>query len=276
MTTYLVYALIHGFTQILPVGGDAHLMLISHFLGWPHPEGFFLGGLFFATTLALLVYFRHDWASIFSSFLQVIIYRKRPMTLDERLLFFLTLVSIFPAVIWTNFREPIAEFFVDPIWTALSVAVFTVPLWIVDYTGRKTKGMFDWNWVDCIWVGIGECLLFIPGCGPLFGCVMMALFRNYSREAALKFSFYSVTPVMGAWAYSLLHDFSFKLAAPVPGMSWLTFVVACLVAFFASLLAVGGLMGHIQRRGLNQYVAYRFIIGIAGALVIWLKARQMI
>ncbi|MGZ3697932.1 MAG: undecaprenyl-diphosphate phosphatase, partial [Bdellovibrionota bacterium] len=87
MSTFqaIVYGIIHGFTEFLPVSSSAHQSLVPFLLGWQAPNGPLFGAFAIGTFAALMVYFRHDWASMISCFIQVILFRKRPMTLDERL-----------------------------------------------------------------------------------------------------------------------------------------------------------------------------------------------
>src|SRR4051812_7555339 len=117
MTTFqaILYAIIHGFSDFLPVSATAHHKLVAYLVGWPEPAGPMIGALSLGSLLALLVYFRHDWASMISCFLQVILFRKKPMTLDERLPLFLTL-STLPAVAgWYYFGDSVEQM----AWTPL-------------------------------------------------------------------------------------------------------------------------------------------------------------
>src|SRR4051794_37293269 len=112
MTTFqaIVYGIIHGFTEFLPISARAHQILIPYILSWPEPTGVFGGALALGAFLAVLIYFRHDWASIISSFIQVIIFRKRPMTLDERLPLFIFVSSIPTGAAWYYFHETLPDF----------------------------------------------------------------------------------------------------------------------------------------------------------------------
>src|SRR3989338_6596286 len=102
MTTFegIIYGIVHGITDFLPLGGNGHDILIPAVTGLHAPTGAALGAISLGSLLALLIYFRHDWASMISSFLQVVIFRKYPMTLDERLPFFIIEATIPVAASW--------------------------------------------------------------------------------------------------------------------------------------------------------------------------------
>jgi undecaprenyl-diphosphatase len=279
MTTFqaIIYAIIHGFSTFLPIGAEAHHSALAYFFGWQLPTGPFLGALSLGALLALLVYFRHDWASMISSILQVILFRKKPMTLDERMPFFIVIASIPGAAAWyytSRYPSPIE---LTPLLLAGGLALFSVPLGFSDFMSRRNKNMYDWNWLDSLWVGICEALVFIPGvgrgCGRATGALTGGLLRNYSREAAAKFMLFAGLPAIVAATIGGLHGMHLHDAMPMPQVSWFTFCVTVLVSLFASLLAIGGLMKHVQRKGFSGYVIYRLLLAVAIVVVYWTRNR---
>ena len=129
-------------------------------------------------------------------------------------------------------------------------------------------------WLDALLVGISGLLMFIPGFGKPEALMPGALIRNFNREAAAKFAFYAMFPILLVSSYLHLREVSFHLhGAPSPDLSWMSFGVAFVVSFLSGLLAIGGLMKHIQRNGFGQYAVYRLIVaGVTGA-VFWFRNR---
>jgi undecaprenyl-diphosphatase len=274
MTTFqaIVFGIIHGLTEFFPVSSSAHAILVPYVLNWPEPTEALSGALALGALLALLIHFRHDWASIISCFLQVVIFRKKPMTLDERLPIFLAITSAPLAIVWYYFHEKLAEISWSPLTVALTLVAFGVPLWLSESMSRKNKNMFDWNWLDALLVGLAQAFTVIPGCGRMAAQLPGAYSRNYSREAAVKYCFYATAPVLLATAIASLRHLDFHAGRPAPDMTWMTFCVAALVTLFSGLLAIGGLMRHIQRKGMGQYVTYRVVVGIAVAIFYWIRS----
>jgi undecaprenyl-diphosphatase len=276
MTTFqsIIYGIIHGFTVFLPVSSSAHQALIPYLLGWPDPSGAFNAALSLGAALSLFVYFRHDWASIISGFLQVIIYRKRPMTLDERLPLFMFATGVPLAIAWFYLHSIAADFeWTPPIISGILIAGGILIL-LTDRHSRKNKGMFDWNWLDCLIVGIFGILFLVPGGGIAGGMMSGALSRNYNREAAAKYTFFAMFPILALSAYvHFKTDVQLHVGAPAPDLSWLSFTIAALVTFLTGLLAVGGVMKHVLKKSFGHYAVYRFLLAGATLAVFWMRSR---
>jgi undecaprenyl-diphosphatase len=276
MTTFqaIIYAIVHGFSEFLPIGSHAHHILVPYIIGWQQPTGALLGALSLGSFLALIVFFRHDWASMISCLLQVIIYRKRPMTLDERLPLFLGVTTV-PVIFATYyFHERIHSLQWAPTQVAALLAVTSLPLWVMDYMGRKTKGMFDWNWGDAAIVGFIQATAIVPGWDHLSGALVAALFLNYRREAAVKYAYFAATPFLLGRTLKYLEGVSFSMPAPMPDVSWLSFGIALIVSFITALLVIGGFLKQIQNKGMSQYVTYRWVLAIVVCALFWFRSRS--
>ncbi|MEK6579787.1 MAG: undecaprenyl-diphosphate phosphatase, partial [Bdellovibrionota bacterium] len=147
MTTFqaIILGIIGGFSEFLPVGAGLHHKIAPFFLGWPELTGPALGAVALGTFLSAMIYYRHDWASILSSLLQVILFRKKPMTLDERLPFFLfltTLPTLAARVYLTDLLPP--QLLTNMLVSAIILGLFALPLLFLDSWSRKNRGMFDW------------------------------------------------------------------------------------------------------------------------------------
>lgn len=276
MTTFqaIVYGILHGFTEFLPVSAAAHRILLAYITGWQEPTGAFLGALSLGSTLALLTYFIHDWSAMISCFIQVIIFRKKPMTLDERLPLFLMLATLPIGVVWYySHDELLSHLDSSPVMVAASLAGFGLLLGFAEHMSRKNKNMYDWNWLDALIVGVLEVAALIPGCGRSGSTMAAGLFRNYSREAAAKFGFYAAVPVLAASTLVHLRGLSIHSPAPMADVSWLSFYVALVVAFLSSLLGIGAFMKHIQRKGMGQYVTWRIVVAVGVGGLYWFRNR---
>jgi undecaprenyl-diphosphatase len=273
MTTFqaVIYALTSGMSHFLPISVQAHEVLIAYLTGWPSPTGAFLGILSLGAFLSAFVYFRHDWASMISSGLQVILFRRRPMMMDERLPFFIIATLIPPSIARYYFSLHPLELSSSLIWVGSIFAASGLALLLFDFLGRKTKGMYDWKWSDAIILGLVQCTFVLPGWDPLSALLVASLFLNYKREPAAKYAYFCLTPIYLYDAVSQLGSLDFHQSSAMPELSWLSFGAGFLVSFFVGLLAIGGFMKHVQTRGLGQYVFYRWILSIGVMATYWIR-----
>lgn len=68
----VVYGIVQGLTEFLPISSNAHLRLTPLLFGWDEPaETFtaFTAVIQLGTTLAVLIYFRNDLRAAFSGWL---------------------------------------------------------------------------------------------------------------------------------------------------------------------------------------------------------------
>jgi undecaprenyl-diphosphatase len=277
MTTLpsIIYAIIHGITAFWPVSDSAHQALVPYLFGGPETSGAFMAALSIGAALSLFVYFRHDWASIISGILTVVAYRRKPMTIDERMPVFMFFTGIPLGLAWLYLRPLLDGFEWSPLAIAGALAGGALLLWFADSRGRKTKRMFDWNWLDCLIVGIFGIIFIIPGAGIPLGMMSGALIRNYTREAAVKYCFFSLFPILVFSAYYHFHnDVQHGVGMPAPDLSWLSFGMATVVTFLTGLLAIGALTKHVLRKGFGQHIGYRLLLAGATVAVVWVRSRS--
>ncbi len=66
----LVYGIIQGLTEFLPISSTAHLRVIPALLGWDDPGAAFTAVIQWGTLVAVLLYFRRDIAALTVAFVQ--------------------------------------------------------------------------------------------------------------------------------------------------------------------------------------------------------------
>lgn len=276
MTTFqaIVYAILRGFTQFLPISWDAHQQLFPFITHWPAPVGAINGALSLGAFLALLIYFRHDWASQISCILQVIIFRRRPMTLDERLPLFILIATVPIIVLGPMLTDHVVHIEWTPLTISAVLAGFGLILAFSESMSRKNKGMFDWNWLDSLIVGVFQLLTVLVGVGSFGATWAAAMFRNYNREATAKFAFFALAPLLVVQTVREFEQIDFHAAQPMLDTSWLSFSVAVVVTMFTGLLVIGAFLKYIERKSIFQYVVYRWVLAAAMAALYFYRLKM--
>ena len=103
----LVLGLIQGLTEFLPISSSAHLALAPWFFGWQDPGLAFDVALHFGTLLAVLWFFRKEWAQLIAAVISIV-RKRRVETVEEKRVIFLILATI-PGAIGGLLLEEKAE-----------------------------------------------------------------------------------------------------------------------------------------------------------------------
>ena len=134
MLTYfraIVIGLLQGATELFPVSSLGHSVLVPAWLGWKDlvtaqskGESFYLAfvvALHVATAIALLVYFREDWARIIAGFFRTLRTR-RIQTPDERMAWLLVVATIPAGIMGVALEHAFRVIFAKP----LAAAIFLI------------------------------------------------------------------------------------------------------------------------------------------------------
>jgi undecaprenyl-diphosphatase len=156
----------------------------------------------------------------------------------------------------------------EPFWVAILLGAFAILLTVPESMGRKTKSMFDWTIAEAIIMGFAQLLALIPGAGRMLGILAMSQFRNFNREAVLKYSLLAGLPILTYSVTGLLREHG------TGGSDWvsiLNFGATLGVSLGVSLLTLAGFQRSFLRTGIRGQLLYRVIAG--GALAIWIWSR---
>ncbi len=259
----IVAAFIGVFAEIFPLAPGAHQSLLEFFLGWNVSSPALQGTIELGIFLSLLFALRHDLLSHISSFLQIIIYRKRPRAMDEQMPLFVLIAIIAPIAAFFLFRRMPISPLEDPYLFAGIFGLSGLPLAFFDYYTKKNKSIYDWNVLDAALVGIGSAALSIPEIGRTTGAFTLASLRGFNREGAAKFILFIATPVLGVSAW--YHLVGPGMTYTVTDFPKLYFYVVLAVSTLASSFAVHVYLNSMAKTPMLRYAIYRILI--AGAVV---------
>ena len=270
MTTFqaIIYGIVQGLTEFLPVSSTAHLILLPWVAGWPDPGLSFDVALHLGTLIALLIYFRADWIALISSALGII--RGRPQAPDARMAMQIVIATIPGAIAGALFEHKVEDALRAPQVIALMLIALALVLVVAEWMGRRKKSLDEISWGDAITVGVAQAFAIIPGVSRSGVTITAGLFRGMKRDTAARFSFYLSTPIIaGAVAKRSLEIL--KAGATIEQLT--PFIIGILASGIVGYLAIAFLMRYLQTRTTYVFVYYRIALGIAVLLAIWTGIR---
>jgi undecaprenyl-diphosphatase len=272
----VVLAIVQGLAEFIPISSSAHLILVRRFLGWnelsPAHELTFDVALHFGTLLSVLFYFRRTWIQIFRAALGGKVVRfsesnSNDVNLtaeeqkDERMLLWFMAIATIPGAIAGKLLENSAEDYFREHLVLIASALIVVALlmWWGEKVSTLTKSLTRISFADALIVGIAQAFALIPGVSRSGATITGGLFRDMTRDAAVRFSFLLSTPLIGGAV--LLKGYELHKEG-VPAGMYAPFIIGILVSGLVGYAAIAALIRYLQSNSLRVFIVYRIIVGV--------------
>ncbi len=266
----LVMGIVQGLTEFLPVSSSGHLVVVPFLLGWNDP---FLNSLAFSvmlhigTLVALLVYFRDDWARLIPAGLAAIRDRSFQSDPDRRLAGLLVASTVPAALVGLVFNDLIEDQFRQVGLVAVMLVVGGAILFVADRVGRRSRAIADITFPVAIGIGAAQALALIPGISRSGISISAGRLAGLDREAAARFAFLMATPITaGAGIFEARKLLTGEAGVQVALAPMLVGMVAALLS---GLAAIHLMLRYLRTRSLDVFVWYRFVLA-AVVIVVWL------
>ena len=260
----IIIGIVQGLTEFLPVSSSAHLVFIQNILGVQSSLAFdtflHLGSL-----LAVLWFFRADIIKMIlswiSSLSDIIHGRFREGFYDDpykRLAWYVIIATI-----------PVGlagVFFEDSVDSLFSGALY-VPAFFLFVTGtilylsqRMTSGSINFRNITgkhALFMGLGQACAILPGLSRSGTTIAAGLVAGLDKEFAAKFSFIlSIPAILGAFILQV------KDIGSAMDANFLPIFLGFVAAFISGYIAIKWMLDLIQKRNLDIFAYYCWIVGI--------------
>ena len=255
---FILYGLIQGFTEFIPVSSTAHLKVISLFLGIDDPGPSLSAIIQLGSVLALIWYFRNDFFKFKKLSLKKII----NYSLHERL-FNSIFVGTIPIILLGGFIKLFDSYFFEKILrTNLSIALVSffmaIYMYIADGEKKGSKNIKNHNYLDSFIIGLFQALSIFPGVSRSGVTISTCLLSGWERHDAAKFSFLLGIPAISfAAVVEFISSFN-----NISTSSFFPLIVGFAVTFLCSLLAIDFLLKYLSSKGLKLFIIYRVVFSV--------------
>jgi undecaprenyl-diphosphatase len=281
----VVLAIVQGLAEFIPVSSSGHLIIVRRLLGWnelsPAHELSFDVALHFGTLLSVLFYFRRTWFQIIRAALGGRVVRfsevggeDQNLTADEQreeriLLWFLAVATIPGAIAGKLLEHSAEDYFREHIFLiAGALIVVALLMWWGEKVSQFTKPLTRITFADALIVGCAQATALIPGVSRSGSTITAGLFRNMTREAAVRFSFLLSTPLIAGAALLKAHELRKE---GLPAGMHMPFLVGVLVSAIVGYAAIAWLIRYLQSNSLKVFIVYRIVVGVIviGLALMW-------
>jgi undecaprenyl-diphosphatase len=281
----VVLAIVQGLAEFIPVSSSGHLIIVRRLLGWnelsPAHELTFDVALHFGTLLSVLFYFRRTWFQIIRAAMGGKVVRfseaggeDQNLTADEQrderlLLWFLALATIPGAIAGKLLEHSAEDYFREHIFLiAGALIVVALLMWWGENVSQFNKPLTRISLSDALIVGCAQATALIPGVSRSGSTITAGLFRNMTREAAVRFSFLLSTPLIAGAALLKAHELRKE---GLPAGMHMPFLVGVLVSAVVGYAAIAWLIRYLQSNSLKVFIVYRIVVGVIviGLALMW-------
>lgn len=268
----IVYGIVEGFTEWLPISSTGHLILLERILPLDVGDG----------ELSAQYRTLFDVVIQLGAILAVlVIYRKRlmPTTHSARILWLRLAAATMPAAVIGLVADALCERYLGVSLDTLLFTPYVVASALVAYgilfilierlTQNESDTLTDVEKISyrrAFAIGCFQTLALIPGTSRSGATIIGARILKTSRSAAAEFSFFAAIPVICAASALKIFDFvkfTIEAKSAIPHDTILLLTLAGAVAFLVSLVCIKFLTDFIKRHSFALFGAYRIALGLA-------------
>ena len=255
----VVFGLVEGFTEWLPISSTGHLILVENIVHLNASAEFmkvFRVVIQLGAIMAVVVlYFNrlNPWAPG----------KNKNQQLATWHLWIKILIACLPAaVVGLLLDEVLDTYLYNPYVVAAMLIIYGI-LFIVlekhnEYVDFPIKKVSQISYRTALYIGLFQLLALIPGTSRSGATILGAMLLGCSRTASAEFTFFLGIPVMfGASLLKILHyglDFS--------GMEFFFLLAGMVIAFAVSMYSIKFLMGYVKKHDFRFFGYDRIILGV--------------
>ena len=277
----IVFGVVEGITEWLPVSSTGHLILLDEFLKLDvAPE---LGAIFaeeYMSMFEVVIQLGAILAVAVIFFGKLNPFAKSKSEEEKRgtwTLWFKVCIASIPAALVGVVGDKLLEiatgrdidgWIFNAITVAAALIVYGILFIVVERIYKNKRAEIEYvdgiSYGQAMLIGCFQTLSIVPGTSRSGSTILGARILGVGRSAAAEFSFFLGIPAMvGASLIKGLGFFSYVLESgvSVPPLAWVVLAIASLVAFGVSMVAIKFLMDFVKKHSFAPFGVYRIILG---------------
>ena len=269
-------AVLQGISELFPVSSLAHTILIPPLLHWhidESDESFlaFVVVLHLGTAIALLVFYRAEWARIVRALAASVVRGRMGGGRDERLGWLLVVGTIPVGILGVLFQTSVRGLFGAPSVVAIFLMINALVMFAGEELRRRQRARSDRpskpiervSWLEGLAVGVAQSLALLPGISRSGASIVAGLSIDLDHEAAANYSFLLATPVI--LLAGLLEIPT--LFRPGVNIGLVEAAAGCVVAGVTAYASVAFLTRYFQHNDLRPFGWYCLFAGAAAYIL---------
>ena len=256
-----ILGVIQGITELLPISSTAHMRVVPALLGWRDPGSAFSAAMQMAALGAVVSYFWRDVRRVTFGSVTAI---RRSDYADPSFRFAVAVViATIPIGVAGLALSSLLNACDSPLRVLLVIGISSIVMALLlaaaELSCRHRRVVEEMRLKDALIVGLAQVGALIPGVSRSGSTLTAALFLNFKREEAARFSFLLGLPAI---ALAGLKELWVLYHAHIPIEAWSLLLFGLLVASGSAFIAIWGLMRFLERFSAWPFVIYRALLGV--------------
>ena len=254
MLEAVVWGLVQGITEFLPVSSSGHLRLIPDLFGLEPPDLSTSAGLPLGTLAGGVAYYRRDVAWILGGL------RRDPAA--RRMAAMVVVATVPAGIVGLLFSSAVERFQESATGVGVALVATGGVLFLTRFVSRGSGRAEDLTTGNAVVIGLFQALALLPGISRAGMVITAGILRGLSPEESGRFGFIIAIPaILGAGLREFINlgsasSLSIELA------------IGTLMAGVCGYWAIKFLIDRLARRSLVPFAAY--CVGIGLLTLIWL------
>ena len=254
MLESILWGLVQGLTEFLPVSSSGHLRLIPDFFGVEPPDLATSAVLHLGTLAAVLAYYRRDILWILRDF--------RTDVRARRVAAMIVVASIPAVVAGLLFKDQLDRIQESADAVGLALIVTGIVLFVSGKVPRRERTAEDVRATDALAIGVAQAMALLPGISRSGMTITTAVNRGLSDLESARFAFLMAVPVIAGGGLLEMADLAGSDALD------LGVLVATIVAGLSGYWAISFLVRGLARWGLVPFAYYCLAVGALAVIVL--------
>ncbi|MFZ2287453.1 MAG: undecaprenyl-diphosphate phosphatase [Bacteroidales bacterium] len=246
----LIFGLVQGLTEFLPVSSDGHLEIVKYLFGGIEESFLFSVAVHGATVLSILVVFWKDIIHLLKGVFK--------FTMNEETVYVLKLmISMIPvAIVGFTVRDKVESLFIADMDITGSFLLVTALFLFAGHFVRKREKLI--TYAGAFVMGIAQAFAVLPGWSRSGSTIATGLMLGNSRNELARFSFLMViVPIIGA-------NFVQVITTETAAVNVVLFplIIAFVAAFVSGYAACRWMIAIVRKGKLAWFAVYCVLVGL--------------
>ena len=263
MAPIIIFALVQGLTEFLPISSQGHLILLNNIFDVSQSSTISILEMniiaHMGSLLAVIFYYRKTVIHWIFSFNMIV----RP-ELDRKLFLLLSIfIASIPIVIMGYFFAKFFDYDSELLIIIISLTsiIFGILIYIFDKFCLRIKNLEGLTFKLSFIIGLSQCLALIPGVSRSGSIITSMRFLGFRRDFAVEYSnLLSIPAILGAVTYLIIENDSLIQLGTFSNSIAL---IVLTLSFIFSLIFLFLFIKWVQNFSFAIFAVYRILFGLA-------------